>query len=794
MLLPLSWLEDYIRLKDSPQKLAERLTLAGIEVESISRPGDGLSGVVVGQILKIEKHPSADKLQVTEVSIGKGQPLRIVCGATNIAVGQKVPVALVGTTLPHGLTLERRPIRGIVSEGMLCAEDELGLGSDHSGIIVLDSGARVGSPCAKALGLDETVLDLSISPQRTDLFSIYGIAREIVALGATSGSLHTQKTPALPSRGSTKLRVHIESSALCAQYIAVEISGIRPAATPAWMLSRLSAAGIRPTNAIVDITNYVMLELGQPLHAFDLEKIRSITGKAVTQIDVRTAKRGERMRTLDGKDRTLDHSMLVITSDSKPITLAGVMGGEATEVSSTTTTVLLEAAIFSPVSVRKTSQQLSLRSEASSRFEKGIPSYLPAVAAARAVQLLTQIAGARVEGVVRKVGKAGVTPRKIVFPIDFINDFLGTRLSSSVIARYMKRVGCEVRKSARTFSIRPPMWRLDLTIREDLAEEVGRLHGYNRLIPTRFTSEARPASVSSDLTWEDTIKDVLVRLGVSETLSYSAYGEQAITAFGLTQDDHFTIANPLDPQQKYLRQTLIPGILEAAKKNIADRERVDFFEVGTVFHGSKASLPLESRTVALISAGKSGSLHRLQGLVMAFLDAIGVDKLNAVRLVQIKRTGVYSGAELHSSRAVVGTIAECDERLLRAYKLRGRAAYAEFSVSTLASLADRRTAYKQFSIYPEVRRDLSLIFPDPTVSYDDIAQAITSADPLIVRVRGFDMFSLHGKKSISVRITFQSAERTLTATEVDTIITRITTALEKRFGARTRSTPQAAKH
>lgn len=777
MKLSLNWLKEFIEVKETPEKLAEILTLAGIEVEHITHLGKGLEGIVVGQIKTIVKHPAADKLQLTKVDIGKGKTLDIVCGAFNIRVGHKVPVAPVGTTLPNGMKIERRPIRGVDSNGMLCAEDELGLGKDHTGIVILPESAKIGTPFTFAYGIDDVVLDLSLTPQRADLFSVYGIARELSAL--TGRAVKPLKLKELPPSRRT-CTVLIERAKLCPSYGAVLVSGIRKTETPQWMKVRLIGAGMRPINLIVDVTNYVMLEVGQPLHAFDRAKLSH--GKRIT-LGVRVAKVGERMTTLDGKNRELEPSMLVITDGKHSLAIAGVMGGEATEVSTSTVESVIESAIFDPVSIRKTSMKLGLRSEASTRFEKGISPSLPKIAMMRVAQLLTDIAGARVTDQTL-VGGATRPRQPVVVMAEKINSLLGTSLSASVIQKYLMRLGCGVRISKNGLNVIPPEWRLDLSIPAELAEEIGRLHGLNTLIPTHFVRPSSAPSVDPRWSFAQHAKDVLAGLGCVEAYTYSFYGQQVMRPLHLVPDEHFEVSNPLNPDQQFLRTTLLPNLFEAGARNAQTEEAFDLFEIGTVFHPSTSDLPQEERKVALCAFGRTSRFYHLKGVLESFLAALGI-VMDHVSYAPVNTRYADAAAHIFVNKTSIGTIGELSTESERGYKIRGETSYAEISLDALMPLSITRKAFTDIPAYPAVMRDISFVV-DHTVTYGQVYARIRDVDKLISHVRGFDTVPFEERKSMAVHIIFQSPERTLTSQEVDRTLEKICQILERELGAKIR--------
>lgn len=780
MKLSLNWLKDFVSIEETPEKLAERLTLAGIEVEKIEYLGKGLDGVIVGEIKTIIKHPAADKLHVTKVDVGKGKILDIICGASNIKVGQKVPTALVGTTLPSGLKIEKRPIRGVESVGMLCAEDELGLGEDHTGIVILDKDAKVGQKFTTAYKLDDTVFDLALTPQRADLFSVQGIAREVAAL--TGLKLEPRKEVSSTQKTQAAVSVRIVDKTLCPQYSAQVIENIRKTKTPQWMETRLIASGVRPISLIVDVTNYVMLETGQPLHAFDFDKLSG--GKKRASLIIRKAKKGERITTLDGKDRELAPSMLVIANEKNPVAIAGVMGGKNTEVNASTSKIVLESAIFHPSSVRKTSQALGLRSEASLRFEKGIAWDMPIVASHRVAELLRTVTQSTGKGLVVQSSRE---PKQssISMTVDAASKLIGVDIPFSEGKKSLEKLGFSVTEKRSMMSVQPPLWRHDIHFAADVIEEIGRMHGLDKLPATLFTSSTKPAPSNKLDDWAEFSRDLLVGFGFTETLSYSYYGENEIKSFGLKPEDHYQVTNALNPDQRYMKLSLLPQLLQATAKNFHTRDHVSLFEIGNIFEHSTKQLPDEKYLISAVSAGKTSTFYHLKGALTEFLGALGI---NQYRLSFTQKVTPYAevSAEIHIDKSVqVGTIAEFNEKTLNYFKLRGQAAAFELSLPVLLRLLSHKRKFTSLPHFPVITRDISVVV-DHSVAYQEIKQIVLGAHTLIAHIEGFDLYPLKGQKSIALHIVFQSTDRTLTTKEIDVIMERIDGNLERQLSAKIR--------
>lgn len=785
MKLPLSWLKDFVTVRTSPDKLAQLLTLSGSEVEKIIR-GPQVQGVVVGLVEHTEQHPNADRLKVCKVRVQVGEePRTIVCGAPNVAAGQKVPVALPGTVLPNGIELKDATIRGVESHGMICAADELGLGEDHSGILVLDAKAPIGDDAAKWLGSAETVLDLDITPNRGDCFSIRGLAREVAVL--TNQKLKTSNSTLKEGKQKNATKVKIIDSKGCSQYVTRVVDGVTIKQSPPWVQDRLRAVGVRPINAVVDAANYVMFEIGQPLHTFDADK--------VGQIVVRSAKSNERLVMLDGQTRTLQSADIVIADAKQPIALAGVMGGQATEVTERTTRVLIESAQFDPIRVRLTAQRLNLRSEASSRFEKGID---PALALEAVDRCATYIAE-WCDGVVAKgrtvTGKKVATPARhasqgvaggpktISLPITEVERLLGVRVPVTKIKTLLISLGCKVTGTKVAFRITPPTWRLDLNIPADLVEEIGRLLDYNTLTPTLPVMRQQVQSLPVPLQLATSMRQRLVAAGLTEISTYSFYSQDLAERFALDDQQHLAVENPFNPEQALMRRSLMPQVLQVAGEQSANREQLGIFELGRVFWPTQnpKALPEEQQMLAIVRVTSSGDpFIQLKGIVEDMLHALHVQDVRF-------HASTSTSARLTIGNEPVGIIGLVGERFAKAVKLRRPAAFCELDCSLLAELPRNHAKVKSLSVYPSIERDLAFALPDP-VPHAEFVRVIRAIDPLILNVRGIDRFKLpDGKVSVTLRITFQSPGKTLTGEDVQGIVEKLTRTLGEVFHATLRS-------
>ncbi|MDA2936597.1 phenylalanine--tRNA ligase subunit beta, partial [Patescibacteria group bacterium AH-259-L05] len=624
MRLSYKWLQELTHTRKSPEKLAELLNMHTGSVEGVENLSQGLDNIVVGEITKIKPHPRTDKLQLAMVKtvVDKKTVLReVVCGAPNIAVGQKVPLALAGARLADGSKLEACVIRGVKSQGMLCAEDELGIGDDHTGIYILDSKAKLGESITQALGLDDFVFEIennSIS-HRPDLFNHYGFAKEIRAITSKypltiphsvqnfKKKMPSRATfPPLSSRATVRsershkvnIDITVEDKRLCPRYMAVVMDNIKVRPSPEWMQSRLRSIGLRPINNIVDITNYVMMEFGQPLHVFDKDKISR-------GIIVRFSKQGEKLRALDGEEYRLSSEDIVIADNKGPIALAGIMGGEASGVNELTKTIVIESANFNPLYVRKTSWRLGLRSDSALRFEKSLPLIFAEIGLLRAIELIRDKSQGRVVSHMYDV-KSTETARQLkqIISIDFdcnrARAYIGeNKIENKEMISILKRLGCNVTLVKEKANVTIPPYRKDLHVFEDLVEEVVRIYGADKIVPGPMVGEIAPSPPTSELILEKDLKNILAGCGFDEVYNYSFYGIEAKNTIKSSGKKHISIANPLNADQQYLRTSLIPGLIKNKLKNDSYFSEFKLFEIGNVFE------PQERKKVAgLIQGGE----------------------------------------------------------------------------------------------------------------------------------------------------------------------------------------------
>ncbi|MGI8913814.1 MAG: phenylalanine--tRNA ligase subunit beta [Chloroflexota bacterium] len=817
MKAPLRWLRDFVQLTLPVDELARRLTMSGTELERIEQTGAAWPGLVVGRILTVEKHPNADRLQLTTVNTGAATPARIVCGATNIAAGQTVPVALPGSTVGD-MTIERRRVRGIESEGMLCSPRELGISEDHDGILILDDGPVPGTPLGEALG--DTVLDLYITPNRPDCLSIRGIAREVAAL--TDQPL-CRPEPQVKEAGppvQEQVRIRVEAPDLCPRYAVRLVRGVTIGPSPDWLRRRLEAAGIRAINNVVDVSNYVMLEIGQPLHTFDFGQVRGGT------VVVRRARPDETIRTLDNTDRALTSEMLLICDTERAIGVAGVMGGSDSEVSAGTTDVLIESASFAPAGIRRTAQALGLRSEASMRFERGIDPAYAGPALDRAAELIAQAAGGTVcQGVIDVYPQPEIA-RTLSLELTTLEALLGASYRPETVEQTLTALGYALTANGgRAWTVHVPSFRRDVTVVADLIEDVARIRGYDEITPTLPSSPPPATHANSWLTFEACLRSLLLELGLTETSNYPltskesmarllASGQPATGASPLALlpslrpdglaamlPQAITVRNPLSPEWSSLRLTLLDGLLRTLALNARHNDRVALFEIGRVYEPAEpGTLPQERRTLAVGLTGLEHSrswqeparpldFWSLKGVVAGLLDRLAIQP---IQWEAGTHPAFHPGrtAWLRLGAATVGVLGEVHPVCATAYGLTGRVYVAEVDIQSLAAYTELGVIEAP-SRYPVVEQDLAVVVSTDTPSAAVTAVIRQSAGPLCRAVRLFDVYHgaqvSAGNQSLAFGLTFQAQDRTLTVEEVNQARDIIRVALAANLGATLRA-------
>jgi len=798
MKVPLKWLREFVDVTLPPAEVAEKLTMAGMEAKGIQIIGGNWDErIVVGQIVAVNPHPNADRLRLPTVDLGDGQQT-VVCGAPNLQVGDKIAFAREGAELIDGHSGQRtrlKPakIRGVESSGMVCSEKELGISDEHQGILVLPADAPVGTPLAEYLG--DAVLDLDITPNRPDCLSVMGIAHEVAALTgrpfhAAEARYEEANTPI-----DEYIAVEILTTDLCSRYCASLITGVKIKESPPWLQQRLLACGMRPISNIVDVTNYVMLELGQPLHAFDYEQIG---GK---KIIVRRGTEGERIMSLDGVDRNLSRDMLAIADERRAVAIAGVMGGANSEVVEDTTSILLEAANFNPASIHYTSHRLGLVSEASMRFERGIRPELTIPALKRATQLMIELGGGKAARGIVDVYPGKREPKPIPLRPERSKKLLGVEFSQEQMMTTLRSLGFECRTDAsgQVLQATPPYWRSDISLEEDLIEEVARIIGYDR-IPTTMLSEPIPHHAPSPLlTLQEKIRGSLTGAGFQEALTYSLTGLETLLRLRPRTKRYeptpLRVANPMTLDQEYLRPTLRANLLTTLASNRRHEERgIRIFEMGKLYLPREKDLPAEPVALCGLLSGTRTELSWLDdGGQLDFYDAKGVVEALFRRLAVEVSFSPADDESLHPAKqaAIVikgekmGVVGELHPAVTEAFDIGEPVYLFEIDVMALLPFVSEHRLFQPIPRYPATVRDIALIV-DTGVTHQQAVDIIKGFS-LVKEVAIFDVYSGKqvpaGKKSLAYRIAYQSPAHTLTDEEVNKVQERILKRLSEQLGA-----------
>jgi phenylalanyl-tRNA synthetase beta chain len=797
MKVSLRWLKEYVDFSLSVEELCQRLTMAGLEVGEVEVIGGSWSNIVVGKIMDVTTHPNADRLRLVTVDLGE-QNSTVVCGAPNVAIGKKVAFARVGSQLTDGHsgeTVELKPakIRGIVSQGMVCSEKELGISDSHEGIMILADEAVVGTPLAEYLG--DTILDLDITPNRPDCLSVIGIAREIAAL--TGSKVHLPEISYVESEKTidSYAAVQIVEPDLCPRYCASLLTDIKIAESPQWLQRKLLVCGMRPINNIVDVTNYVMLEYGQPLHAFDYNKIR---GK---QVIVRRAAYSEAMATLDGVQRTLNSNVLVIADKERAVAVAGIMGGGDTEVTANTTTVLIESANFNQAIIHRGSLGLRLSSEASLRFEKGLSRDLPLIALKRATQLLAELAEGKAAKGIIDVYPGKQRSKPIFLPVADVKRLLGVELKPSEICETLELLGfgCREVEPNQQIQVEVPWWRTDVNCTADVVEEIARIIGYDK-IPTTMLSSSLPIYEPVPmLSLRRQLRNILVSCGFQEVLTYSLTSLEMLgmlsPELSLIGPNPMKLANPMSREQEFLRTSLRAGVLSVLARNERYQENgIRLFEIGKVFMPREMDLPQEKEMLCAVLSGSHRNLSwRGEEEPVDFFVAKGVLETILSRLEVAARFEVSEDESLFPGRIAdvvvendkLGTVGELHPRVAKAFGLSGITYLIEIDLDKLSSFAVTVKTFQAIPRYPSTSRDIALLVDDK-VTYQQICSIIQSFS-LVNSVVLFDFYVGEqvpaGKKSLAFRIVYQSSTHTLTDGEVDEVQTKILDRLQRELGA-----------
>jgi len=807
MLISLQWLREFVPYTGTVKALADRLTMQGLEVEAIIDPFEAIATIVVGHVLECADHPDSDHLHVCSVDVGGPEVLQIVCGAPNVAKGQKVPVALIGTTMPGGMQIKKGKLRGVASHGMICSERELGLSEEHEGIMVLPDSFAPGALLTEALGLEREVLEVSITPNRADCLSVLGIARE-TALGF--GLPLTMPTVDLredagAGNAAKAVRIDIADGGLCPVYRARVLTGVKIGKSPDWMRYRLLAIGQRPISNIVDVTNYILMELGQPLHSFD----RSLLKGDVVRVAPATPDRkdGQSITTLDGQERKLLGSDLLIWDAERPVALAGVMGGANSSITDASTEVLLECAIFRPGTIRKTARRLALPSESSYRFERGVDQVASLFALERAAQLMAEVSGARVMQGIAVSEPQPWAEREHIFRIDRCNALLGLSLTPEFCRTTLTGLGCHVNDSdPALWRVTSPPHRLDLEREVDLFEECGRVHGLDRIpavLPRISKSLESVQMRDTEFGFIQALKAWAVGAGLREAINYSFVGTDDLDRLNLPVEGRITIANPLSEDQNVLRTEIAPGLLNNVRHNLAQgNASLRLFEVAKSFHEDAASdtgARENSRLGMLVHGARhaqewpweqgEADYQDVKGLVENLLAHLrlgtGAYVLEAEHAylepcVRVEVSGA-SGVRL------VGRIGRVQPKIADAYHARKDIWLADMDADLLRSLSCATTpSFRSLPKFPPVRRDVTVICP-ATLRAEEVEAAIREIKPKNLESLALvAVYAPEGQseRNLTFRLTYRHADRTLVDKEVDKEHGKVLSGLPQKLPVR----------
>ncbi len=786
----LSWMREFVpggfgELEEQPEAMAETLTNLGLVVEGVEEIGNSWDGIVVAKVLELRPHPEADKIQLVDVDTGgaaspAGEPLQICCGAFNMAVGDLVPLATLGAVMPDGLEIARRKLRGEWSNGMLCSAIELGEGEDADGIMVLAGSPEVGQPLADALGIESDVLfDIDVEGNRPDALSVVGIARDLAAKLGLPFVLAPIEVPSSAPDANTLASVEIVDQVLCQRFGARVVSNIQMGQSPTWMQRRLIASGQRPINAVVDISNYVMLELGQPNHTYDLSLVPD------GALRVRMAKDGETLTTLDDLERKLASADGVVCNGADtPIGLAGVMGGAATEIDDSTTSVLVEAAVWDRLTIAKSSRRLGLRSEASTRFERGVDPYGIERALDRFCQLAIELCGATVSAG-RVLADGGVKPApKVDVRLAAVNRLLNTELSLDQVVGYLEPIGFEtLSRTSTDLVVQVPSWRPDSSIEADIIEEVGRHHGYEKS-GRRVPAPSQTGQLSPTQRARRRVRRAYMAAGFSEALPLPFLAPGDLAAAGL--DEHgISLANPLVAEESVLRTSLLPGLLKALAYNQSHRvARAKLFELGHVYLPSDAELPVEEEWIGAAAAGVDAAA------AVQLLYQVG-EALNLVGLKIVNKAipGLHPtrAAEVQFRGRPLGQVGEVDPGVLDAYSIEGRVGWVQLMLAPMVQALQSPPKMKAVSKYPSSDLDLAFIVANKVPATDVVNTLMKAGAGLVRSVELFDVFRNDAigssSRSLAYRLRLQAIDRTLTDDEVTSARLGLVAAVEKAHSA-----------
>lgn len=784
MYLSKKWLNDFVKVDDVDTKLlCDKLTLSGSKVESFKSEGGKIDKIITGKVTSIERHPNADKLLICSVDVGANEPLQIVTGAHNLKVNDIVPVAVDGSTLYDGTKIKKGKLRGVASNGMLCSLGELGL-SKHdfpeaveNGIFVIRMPCELGQDVKDVIGFNDTVIDFEITPNRPDCLSVIGLARETSATLGRPLNLHTPKV-----KGDAKfpldLKISVEDKKLCPYYSARIVSDINLKPSPAWMRERLRAMGVRPINNIVDITNYVMLEYGQPLHAFDLATISG------NEINVRLAFDDEKIVTLDGVERNLSKNDLIIADSEKPLAIAGVMGGENSGINKNTKEIVFESANFFGPYVRVSSKKFNLRSESSARFEKGLDPNLCSIALDRACELVEELGAGKVTEKVFVVDSLNEKQIKIPLDCEFINRFLNINLSKEEMVEILSKIDCRVVND----EVVVPSYRSDLKLKNDIAEEIARFYGYNKILSTLLKGSMN-GGLSRKQKFKEKVKSTMMALGLSEIMTYSFVSPKSYDKLLIVPEsnlrDYIEIKNPLGEDTSVMKTVAISTMLETLSRNFNYKnQNVKLFEVAKeYFKRDEDSLADEPEKLVAGLYGEDVDFFYVKGVVEELLNVLKIRNYDAMSCDSVPYYHPGRCAEISFNGKTLGIVGEINPLVLENYEIKKRAYVFEFCIDDLFEFSNFEVEYKQIPRYPSVERDIAVICDKdlPAINLENVAKQ--SVGKFLEEVCIFDVYTGNqvpeGKKSVALKLTLRSNDGTLTDEQVQSTVKKVMKAYEK---------------
>ncbi len=767
-----NWLKELSGTKKSINELAQLITEKSFEVEGIYDLAGSLNNVVVGKIVDIKKHPNADNLSLVKLAVGNQKFIEVVCGAKNINIGDLVPVALLGAKLLSGEEVQEKEIRGIKSEGMLCAQDELGLGNDHTGIMILDKDAQIGMKLEEYLKVNDKILDVDILSNRaSDAASHVGLAREIAALSGEKLNYPWEDLK-IKEKKSENLKVEIEDKELCSRYIAVKISGIKVEESPEWIKSRLISSGVRPINNIVDITNFVMLELGQPMHAFSFDE----SGE---EIVVRKAKEKEKLELLDGSILELKKEDVLIASPKEILGLAGVMGGKKSGIKEKTKTIIVESATFNPVLVRKTRIHHGLPTEAAMRFEKNLDPELAEKAVARSIELFSQVCGGKAEEI-QDIYPSPAKPEQIDLDLKYIESLLGEKINPKESKKFLESLGINIQSKENSFLATIPTFRPDIKTQEDLIEEIGRMYGYEKIEKQPLLAPVKRNPLNKKLLLERNIKNTLVDFGFWEVYNYSFYSREDANTLSL-EKNHLELENPMNPEQGLMRTTLAAGILKKVSQNLKYFENPRIFEVANVFEFQKEKCIQRQKIAAAISLEKNKNdaiFFELKGYLEGLFKKLHIESINFSLKTKSDFFVLGKSANIQNKEKEIGIIGEVDKKVLEYFGIKKTVAFFELDFEDIVELTKKKVTFKNLPKFPSVKRDISIIIPKQ-LTYKEVLNNIKkSSKNLLSKIELFDVFEKDQEKSLAFHLEFSSGKKTLTSQEADKALEKIIKELE----------------